>query len=215
MTLSAPARFRPVELKYALDRLYLHQTVKLSKLDEMRNKIVKVQHSDVKIPFADSYSVVKGRINVYLKTIEALKQSQTSVSMMLSAQGLTRFRCFPNMMNTIRSRARRGVEFRIIAQVNSRNIDDAKTFSKFCEVRHVNNQFTNASVYDERIGSIALSLNETLDVDEAEHVSFWTTANGFVGTLVSYINSAWFIAAPLDLVKVESDLESSALHPSS
>ncbi len=59
VTLSVPARFRPVELKYALDRLYLHQTVRLSKLDEMRKKIVKVQHSDVKVLFADSYSVVK------------------------------------------------------------------------------------------------------------------------------------------------------------
>ncbi|MGO9643743.1 MAG: TrmB family transcriptional regulator [Candidatus Bathyarchaeia archaeon] len=207
VTLSVPARFRPVELKYALDQLYSYQSVKLRNLDERRKTIAStVFASDIKIPFiGESYSIVKGRINVYLRTVEAIKMSNREISIMLSAQGLMRFRRFTNILSSMRSRARKGVKLRIITQINSQNLSDVKAFSKFCELRHMNNQLTNASVYDEKIGSIALSLDETLDLDVAEHVSFWTTAKGFVGTLAHHIDSAWFVAAPLDFVKIEQD----------
>ena len=203
-TLSSPARFRPIELGEAIDRLYSFESERLRRLDEARKKVAKslrpqsLSFSRSHRPLIESYSIVKGRISTYLKIIEAMQSSNNQVLIMLSAHGLTRFRRFENLMKTIRTRYRKGVQFKIISEVNSSNARDAKVLAKFCELRHVRNQFTNASTYDKIRASIALSLSESLDVDVQEHVTLWTNADSFVETLTNHFESIWFVGAPLD-----------------
>jgi sugar-specific transcriptional regulator TrmB len=200
VTVETPARFRPIEIKLALNRLYLQQRTKLRKLDEMRRIFVRSESliETKKTSISDSYSIVKGRINVYSRMLQAINTSKEEVTVMLSDQGLTRVRRFADLFNCMKKRSRRGVKLRIMSQISQQNLNDAKSFAKFCELRHMRNQFTNASVYDHQVGSIALSLKENLDIQELEHIAFWTTAKSFVETLATYLDSAWFLAAPLD-----------------
>lgn len=209
-TLESPTKFRPIQIKEAVDHLFKIQSMKLRKLNEQKEQLEKSLQSRVSSPtsYQETYSIVKGRANTYLKMIESIQASEEEVSLILSAQGLTRLRRFRSFIRTVKSKQRKGVNFRIISEITSANLDDAKVLSKFSELRHVRNQTTNASIYDSKIASVALSISEDLNLDAGDHIALWTSALSFARTLENFFDSVWFVAAPLQptVRLVESDL---------
>src|SRR5579862_3147276 len=91
-TLETPTKFRPVEIKEAVDHLFSLQSVKLRKLSQMREELESTLRSGISATSSaqETYSIVKGRVNTYLKMIESIQSSEKEVSLILSAQGLTR-----------------------------------------------------------------------------------------------------------------------------
>jgi sugar-specific transcriptional regulator TrmB len=208
-TLEAPTRFRPVHIKEAVDHLFKIQSLRLKKLGEQKEMLEEALQSRQSqgTTAQETYSVVKGRANTYLKMIESVQVSEREVSLILSAQGLTRLRRFRNFLRIVQARRRKGVNFRIISEITPENLDDAKVLSKCSELRHIRNQTTNASIYDGRIASVALSISEDLDLDAEDHIALWTSAQSFAKTLGNFFDSIWFVAAPIQpMIKVvESD----------
>lgn len=208
-TLETPTNFRPVQIKEAVEHLFEIQSLKLRRLseqkegleDELRSKFSKSSTAH------ETYSIVKGRANTYLKMIESIQASEREVSLILSAQGLTRLRRFRNFLRTIQIKQRKGVNFRIISEITMQNVEDAKVLSKFSELRHVRNQTTNASIYDGKIASVALSISEDLNLDAGDHIALWTSAQAFAKTLDNFFESIWFVAAPMQptIKLVETD----------
>jgi sugar-specific transcriptional regulator TrmB len=198
-TLETPTKFRPVEIKKAVDHLFMLQSLKLRKLSEHRQELEQALQSRVvkSILSPETYSIVKGRANTYLRMIESIQSSEKEVSLLLSAQGLTRLRRFRNFLHTIQIKQRRGVNFRIISEITPANMEDAKLISKSSELRHIRNQATNASIYDGVIGSVALSISEDLNLDAGDHIALWTSAQSFAKTLGNFFDSVWFVAAPM------------------
>ena len=212
-TLETPTKFHPVQIKEAVDHLFKIQSVKLKRLSEQREDLEGELQSRVSKPAPDheTYSIVKGRANTYLKMIESIQASEREVSLILSAQGLTRLRRFRNFLRTVQTRQRKGINFRIISEITAQNLEDAKVLSKCSELRHVRNQTTNASVYDGKIASVALSISEDLNLDAGDHIALWTSAQVFAKTLSNFFDSIWFVAAPMQpTIRV---LETDAVHP--
>ena len=198
-TLETPTRFRPVAIKDAIDHLFKLQSLKLRKLSDHREELERVLQSRFSIPSLteETYSIVKGRPNTYLKMIESIQATEREVSLILSAQGLTRLRRFRNFLRTVQTKHRKGVAFRIISEITVDNLKDAKILSQCSELRHIKNQITNASVYDGKIASVALSISEDLNLDAGDHVALWTTGRSFAKTLGNFFDSVWFVAAPM------------------
>jgi hypothetical protein len=84
-----------------------------------------------------------------------------------------------------------------LPQAIARAIEDAKLISKGSELRRIRNQTTNASIYDGRIASVALSISEDLNLDAGDHIALWTSAQSFARTLGNFFDSVWFVAAPM------------------
>lgn len=197
-TLDSPTRFKPIDVNEAIDHLFSLQSVKFRKLDERRKATLASLTSMGLGPSRDveTYSVIKGRARTYLRMIETMSVCRKEVSLLLSANGVTRLRRFGSFMQVMKDRAAAGVEFRVITEINRANVDDVRAFGKLAELRHVRNQSTNASVYDSKIGSVALVMNDNLDADAPEHVALWTNGGSFVKMLNDFVDSVWFVAAP-------------------
>jgi sugar-specific transcriptional regulator TrmB len=197
-TLDSPTKFKPLEIKEAVDHLYSLQSVKLRRLGEQKAELeVALKLGIAKFPIPpETYSIVKGRINTYLKMIESIQTSEKEVSLIMSAQGLTRLSRFRGFLKVLQIRSRKGVNFRIISEITSQNLEEAKSIAKFSDLRHVKNQITNASIYDGKIASVALSISEDLNIDAGDHIALWTTAVSFARTLDNFFDSIWFITAP-------------------
>jgi sugar-specific transcriptional regulator TrmB len=197
-TMDSPTRFRPVEIKEAIDHLYSLQSVKLRRLGEQRTELERALTTSISgapIP-PETYSIVKGRINTYLKMIESIHSAKKEVSLIMSAQGLTRLSRFRNFLKVVQAKSRKGVNFRIITEIMPENLEWAKSIAKYSELRHVKNQITNASIYDGKIASVALSISEDLNIDAGDHIALWTSPLSFARTLDNFFDSIWFMAAP-------------------
>ena len=172
--------------------------MKFRKMDELRKSVLASlsSPSSGSSSRTETYSVIKGRVRTYLRMIESMSVCNTEVSLLLSANGLTRLRRFRDFLQVMQQKASEGVEFRIITEISRSNAEDVRAFSKLAELRHVRNQSTNASVYDSKVGSVALVINDDLDEDVTEHVALWTNGGSFVKMLTSFFDSVWFVAAP-------------------
>jgi sugar-specific transcriptional regulator TrmB len=208
-TLETPTKFRPVQIKEAVDHLFMLQSLRLRKLSDHRETLEEALRSRVSKDTGvhETYSIVKGRANTYLKMIESIQSSENQVSLILSAKGLTRLRRFRNFLRVIQTRQRKGVDFRIISEITPDNLEDAKLISKSSDLRHIRNQTTNASIYDGKIASVALSISEDLNLDAGDHIALWTNAQSFSKTLENFFDSVWFVAAPMQptIRSIESD----------
>ena len=197
-TLDSPTQFRPVDIREALDHLYSLQSVKFRRLREKKDELERALKSSVERDLAapETYSIVKGRVNTYLKMMETIYSAEKEVFLVMSAQGLTRLSRFRNFLKVLQGKSKKGVNFRIISEITPQNLGEAKALAKFSELRHVRNQVTNASIYDGKIASVALSISEDLNIDARDHIALWTTAASFARTLDNFFDSIWFIAAP-------------------
>ncbi len=197
-TLDSPTKFRPVEIKEAVDHLYSLKAMKLRRLAEQKEDLeVALKAGIGKSPIPpETYSIVKGRVNTYLKMIETIHSSEKEVSLIMSAQGLTRLSRFRDFLKVLQARSKRGISFRIISEITPQNLNEARSLAMFSELRHVKNQITNASIYDGKIASVALSISEDLNIDAGDHIALWTNAVSFAHTLDNFFDSIWFIAAP-------------------
>jgi sugar-specific transcriptional regulator TrmB len=197
-TVDSPTKFKPIELGEAIDHLFSLGSVKFHELDE-RRKTMQARLSSqglAAVRDVETYSVIKGRARTYLRMIESMSACEKEVSLLISANGVTRLRRFGGFMQVMKERARAGVEFRVITEISRSNVDDVRAFGKLAELRHVRNQSTNASVYDSKVGSVALVINDNLDEDAPEHVALWTNGGSFVKMLRDFFDSVWFVAAP-------------------
>ncbi len=147
-------------------------------------------------PNTETFSVVRGRVRTYLRVIGSVSTCESNVSMLMSSNGLIRLSRFRNFVELIGQKAKEGVEFRVLTEITKYNAEYARIMSEMAEVRHVRNQTTNASIYDMKVGSVALSINDALEEDIAEHVALWSNGASFVKMLASLFDSAWFLAAP-------------------
>lgn len=208
-TLETPTKFRPVPIKEAVDHLYMLESFKLRKLSENREELELALQSKFSksTSVQETYSIIKGRANTYLKMIESIQTAESEVSLILSPKGLMRLRRFRNFLQAMQVKQKKGVSFRIVSEITPDNLGDARTISKFSELRHIKNQTTNASIYDGKVASVALSVSEDLNLDAGDHIALWTTAISFAKTLGNFFDSLWFIAAPIQptIRSIEAD----------
>ena len=197
-TLDSPTKFKPIDPGEAMDHLFSLKAVKFHELDERRKSVL------ASLSFPDfgatggteTYSVIKGRVRTYLHMIESMSVCKKRVSLLLSANGVTRLRRFGNFMQVMRQKTKAGVEFRVITEISRSNVGDVKAFGKLADLRHIRNQSTNASIYDSSVGSVALVINDNLEEDVSEHVALWSNGGSFVKMLTDFFDSVWFVAAP-------------------
>ena len=197
-TLDSPTKFKPVEPKYAIDHLFELQKLKLKRLEEMKSStLTSLAPTPVRsLPDTETFSVVRGRVRTYLRVIDTLPSCRNEVSMLMSSNGLIRFSRFRNFVELMGLKAREGVKFKIVTEITKNNAEYARIMTEMAEVRHVRNQTTNASIYDKKLGSVALSINDALEEDASDHVALWSNGVSFVRMLASLFDSAWFLAAP-------------------
>jgi sugar-specific transcriptional regulator TrmB len=195
-----PTNFRPIGIREAIDHLYSLQLMKLQRLKEQKEKLVQefnLSKSQTIMP-AETYSIIKGRANTYLKMIEAIRSSEKEVCLIMSVKGLTRLFRFKHFYKIIESKAKKGVQFKVITEITPENLEEGKALSKISELRHIKDQITNASIYDDKVGSVALSVSEDLALDAKDHIALWTTTHSFISTLHNFFDSVWYVAEPAE-----------------
>jgi sugar-specific transcriptional regulator TrmB len=197
-SLDSPTKFKPVEPREAIGHLFNLQTVKLRKLEEMKKSVLtNLSPAGLEaLPTTETFSVMKGRVRTYLRVIESMSGCRSEVSLLMSSNGLVRLCRFRDFVQVMKRKAKAGVRFRVITEITTSNAKDARLVGDIAELRHVRNQSTNASIYDMKIGSVALAINDALDDDASEHVALWSNGDSFVKMLAAFFDSVWFLAAP-------------------
>jgi len=197
-TVGSPTKFKPIDPRDALDHLFNLQTVRLRKLEEVRNSVMSnLSLSGLEsAPDTETFSVMKGRVRIYLRAIETMSGCTSEVSLLMSSNGLIRLCNFRDFISVMSQKTKEGVRFRVITEITRANARDIRILSKIAEVRHMRNQSTNASIYDMKVGSVALAINDALEEDVSEHVALWSNGESFVRMLAASFDSVWFLAAP-------------------
>jgi len=197
-TLDWPTKFKPVEPREAIDHLFELQKVRFKKLEETKSStLTSLGPAAIGTPpNTETFSVVRGRVRTYLRVIGTLPTCRSEVSMLMSSNGLIRLSRFRNFIQLVSQKSKEGVRFRVVTEITKYNAEYVWILGEMAEVRHVRDQKTNASIYDMRIGSVALSINDALEEDIREHVALWSNGASFVKMLASLFDSAWFLAAP-------------------
>ena len=198
-TLDSPTKFKPIEPKEAVDHLFNFQAVKFRKLEEMRKSVVtNLFLPGTKLPSdGETFSVIKGRVRTYLRMVDTLSRCNNEVCLLMSSNGLIRLSHFRDFVQVMEQKAKAGVKFRVITEITKSNAEDARRIGKLAELRHIRNQSTNASIYDMKVGSVALAINEGLIEDVPEHVALWSNGEPYVKMLATFFDSVWFLAAPM------------------
>lgn len=142
--------------------------------------------------------VIKGRRNIHNHMDIMLKNAQKNITLVTSAEGLSRK--VEALKKTIEKASKKGVKVRIAAPINKKNYDIAKTISKVAEVRSLSNPKARFSLVDGK--ELLFMLLNDEDVHQAYDTGVWLNTDFFTGAFEQLFNMAWDKMTPLNKVKV-------------
>lgn len=107
----------------------------------------------------------------------------------------------------LRQAADRGVRIRLVTEVTSANLGDAKHFASFTELRHAQSQVTNRSIIIDRTGALVfVSGEEGLGATGDAQVALWSRAPELLHRARQYHSRIWAHSVPAArrIVELES-----------
>ena len=143
--------------------------------------------------------VIKKRENVYKAFYEMLDRSKNEFNVIQTRMGVKR------LYNLIKDREMPKITYRLLAPIESVNIEEARLLTKYFEIRHLESE-TGAGIFisddDKLLGTSYIY--DTGDVDNVIYKSaFSTDISEFIFIEKELFNSFWYNATPLSIREQE------------
>ena len=143
--------------------------------------------------------VIKKRENVYKAFYEMLDRSKNEFNVIQTRMGVKR------LYNLIKDREMPKITYRLLAPIESVNIDEARLLTKYFEIRHLESE-TGAGIFisddDKLLGTSYIY--DTGDIDKVIYKSaFRTDISEFIFIEKELFNSFWYNATPLSIREQE------------
>jgi sugar-specific transcriptional regulator TrmB len=143
--------------------------------------------------------VIKKRENVYKAFYEMLDRSKNEFNVIQTRMGVKR------LYNLIKDREMPKITYRLLAPIESVNIEEARLLTKYFEIRHLESE-TGAGIFisddDKLLGTSYIY--DTGDVDNVIYKSaFRTDISEFIFIEKELFNSFWYNATPLSIREQE------------
>jgi sugar-specific transcriptional regulator TrmB len=143
--------------------------------------------------------VIKKRENVYKAFYEMLDRSKSEFNVIQTRMGVKR------LYNLIKDREMPKITYRLLAPIESVNIEEARLLTKYFEIRHLESE-TGAGIFisddDKLLGTSYIY--DTGEVDNVIYKSaFRTDISEFIFIEKELFNSFWYKATPLSVREQE------------
>lgn len=143
--------------------------------------------------------VIKKRENVYKAFYEMLDRSKNEFNVIQTRMGVKR------LYNLIKDREMPKITYRLLAPIESVNIEEARLLTKYFEIRHLESE-TGAGIFisddDKLLGTSYIY--DTGDIDNVIYKSaFRTDISEFIFIEKELFNSFWYNATPLSIREQE------------
>ena len=148
--------------------------------------------------------VIKKRENVYKAFYEMLDRSKNEFNVIQTRMGVKR------LYNLIKDREMPKITYRLLAPIESVNIEEARLLTTYFEIRHLESE-TGAGIFisddDKLLGTSYIY--DTGDVDNVIYKSaFKTDISEFIFIEKELFNSFWYKATPLSVREQELPVDS-------
>jgi sugar-specific transcriptional regulator TrmB len=147
--------------------------------------------------------VIKKRENVYAAFYEMLDRSKNEFNVIQTRMGVKR------LYNLIKDKEMPKITYRLLAPIESVNIEEARQLTKYFEIRHLDTE-TGAAIFisddDKLLGTSYIY--DTGDIDNVIYKSaFKTDISEFIFIEKELFNSFWYNATPLSIREQELPVE--------
>ncbi|MGA8303244.1 MAG: helix-turn-helix domain-containing protein [Thermoplasmata archaeon] len=211
-----PMRFAALPPDELLDRWIRKASDRVHRLQQDRAKIL-TDWEDARTEFDErdprKFAVLEGRETIHRFLLKRLGTAEHQV--LLCASGTSLLRVIDaGTDRALREASARGVKVRIVTEVSSQNLVDAKHLSSFAELRHSAGPVMNRSVVIDRLGALVyVSSEEGFGRTGEEQVALWSSAPMFIQLARDYHRRLWAPGERAESRFVELENPSAAVLP--
>jgi sugar-specific transcriptional regulator TrmB len=211
-----PMLFAALPPDELLDRWIRKASDRVHRLQQDRVKIL-TDWEDARTEFDErdprKFAVLEGRETIHRFLLKRLGTAEHQVLLCASGTSLQRV-IDAGTDRALREAWARGVKVRIVTEVYSQNLVDAKHLSSFAELRHSAGPVTNRSVVIDRLGALVyVSSEEGFGRTGEEQVALWSSAPMFIQLARDYHRRLWTPGERADSRFVELENPSAAVLP--
>jgi sugar-specific transcriptional regulator TrmB len=191
---SRPQRFAALAPQELIDRWIRRASDRLHRLEQDRGKVL-TDWEEGRTEFDDrdprKFAVLDGRETIRRFLRKRIGTAEGRVLVSASGSWL------PAMIDggidrTLREASERGVKVRIVTEVHSANLPEAKHVAGFSELRHSSGPISNRAIVIDRAGALVfVSGEEGLGRTGEEQVALWSSAPSFIRLARDYHRRLW------------------------
>ena len=177
-----------------------------SMMEDMWHSGIELQYREEELTagrVVQTIQVIKKRENVYKAFYEMLDRSKNEFNVIQTRMGVKR------LYNLIKDREMPKITYRLLAPIESVNIEEARLLTKYFEIRHLESE-TGAGIFisddDKLLGTSYIY--DTGDTDKVIYKSaFRTDISEFIFIEKELFNSFWYNATPLSIREQELPID--------
>jgi sugar-specific transcriptional regulator TrmB len=208
-----PMRFAAVPPEAIVDRWIRRAGERLRRLEGDRERVLSDWRDSLELPTdvdARRFTVLEGPETIHRFLIKRIGTAREEVRVAVGGFSLSRA-IDGGVDRALREASERGVRVRVVTDVNSGNLTEAKLFETFCELRHAGGPVSNRTVVVDRSGAlIYVSGAEGLGASDAHQVALWSSAPSFLRLARDYHQRLWTKATKVERRLVELEAPVSA-----
>jgi sugar-specific transcriptional regulator TrmB len=211
-----PRRFAALPPAQLVDRWIQRASERVRQLESGRPKILadwEAERTDLDDRDPRKFAVLDGReaIRSFLRKRVGTAERQIFVS--ASGPLLTSL-IEGGIDRSFREAVGRGVKVKMVTEVFSTNLAQAKHFASFSELRHTGGPLSNRTVVIDRAGAlVTVSGEDGDDPSEDDEVALWSTAPEFVRRVRAHNRRIWMASLKAENRFVELENPPSAILP--
>jgi len=213
---SRPQRFEALSPDDLVDRCIHRASDRLQQLEKDRDRIL-AEWAEGRDEFDErdprKFAVLEGTEAIRRFLLKRIGAADREILVSASERTLSRFVDL-GLDRAFREASSRGVKVRVVAEVDSQNLVEAKHFSGFSELRHSSNPVANRAVVIDRVGSLVyVSSEDGLGRSGEEQVALWSSAPMFIRLARDYHRRMWTPATRAEARFVELENPPEAVLP--
>ena len=199
-------RFGALPLEALVERWIRRHSEKLERLEKDKDKILTDWRENLGGLEKDDprkFTVLEGRETANRFLRKRIGASRKEI--LWTAQGFSFANQIDNGLDrALRAAHARGVKVRIVGEITRANLNEAKHFQSFSDLRHAIIPVTNRALVVDRSGvMVFVSGEDGLGRADEERIALWSTAAGFVGLAKDYHRRLWASAVRAEARLVE------------
>ncbi len=173
-----------------------------SMMEDMWNSGIELRYREQELTtgrVVQTIEVIKKRQDVYKAFYEMLDRSKNEFDVIQTRMGVKR------LYNLIKDREMPKITYRLLAPIESVNIEEARLLTKYFEIRHLDSE-TGAAIFisdDDKLLATSY-IYDTGEIDKVVYKSaFNTDISEFIFIEKDLFNSFWYGATPLSIREQE------------
>ena len=211
-----PRRFEALAPDDLMDRWIHRASERLHQLEKDRDRVLaewEEGRDEVDDRDPRKFAVLEGKEAIRRFLQKRIGTAEHQILVSAGGRALSRFIDL-GLDRAFREASSRGVKVRVITEVHSQNLVEAKHFAGFSELRHSSSSVGNRTVVFDRLGSLVyVSSEDGLGRSGEEQVALWSSAPVFIRLACDYHRRLWMPATKAEARFVELENPPEAVLP--